>query len=170
MQSTIQARAVNGIRRDLTAVCTALAVCLALGLPASAHAATEAKAKPSATKVSKKAVKKEKVIFQVSEADPKTWNLALNNMSNVQEALGKDKVDVELVVYGPGIGMLKAESTAGNRVNDAIKNGVTIVACENTMHNMKLTKDDMLSSISYVPGGVIELMQKQKEGYAYIKP
>ncbi|MBE0613149.1 MAG: DsrE family protein [Burkholderiales bacterium] len=113
---------------------------------------------------------KEKVVFQVSDASPKSWNLALNNIKNVQQALGKDKVDVELVVYGPGIGMLKAESTAGNRVNDAVAAGVKVVACENTMHNMKLTKADMLSSVGYVPGGVIELMQKQKEGYAYIKP
>jgi intracellular sulfur oxidation DsrE/DsrF family protein len=113
---------------------------------------------------------KEKVVFQVSDADPKKWNLALNNVKNVQDALGKDKVDVELVVYGPGIGMLKLESTAGTRVNAAVSSGVKVVACENTMHNMKLTKADMLPSVGYVPGGVIELMQKQKAGYAYIKP
>jgi len=111
-----------------------------------------------------------KVVFQVSDPDPKKWNLALNNVKNVQEAFGKDKVTVEVVVYGPGIGMLKMDSEAGNRVNDAVANGVKIVACENTMHGMKLTRKDMLDSISYVPGGVIELMDKQKQGYAYIRP
>ena len=165
MQSTIQARPANGARRN-AAVLSTLALCLALTVSVSGCATSQGAAMAGNSAASTK----EKVIFQVSESDPKNWNLALNNIKNVQQALGKDKVDVELVVYGPGIGMLKAESTAGNRVNDAIKNGVTIVACENTMHNMKLTKDDMLSSISYVPGGVIELMQKQKEGYAYIKP
>jgi hypothetical protein len=152
------------------ALSATLAVCLVLAFPASGYAAGDTQAKAVATKTSKNVHKKEKVVFQVSEADPKTWNLALNNLKNVQDALGKDKVDVELVVYGPGIGMLKAESTAGNRVNDAVAAGVKVVACENTMHAQKLSKDDMLASISYVPGGVIELMKRQKQGYAYIRP
>ncbi len=165
MQPNIHAHHVHAIR-NATALSAALAFCLALAIPAYSYAASPAHAKAGAQKMSKK----EKVVFQVSEADPKVWNLALNNMKNVQDALGKDKVDVELVVYGPGIGMLKAESTAGNRVNDAVADGVKVVACENTMHALKLTKDDMLASIGYVPGGVIELMKKQKEGYAYIRP
>jgi len=116
------------------------------------------------------ATEKGKVVFQVSEANPKTWGLALNNVKNVQESLGSANVDVEIVVYGPGIGMLKSDSLVGNRVGDAIKDGVKIVACENTMTSLHLTVADMLPTIGYVPGGVIELMKKQKEGYAYIRP
>jgi hypothetical protein len=66
--------------------------------------------------------------------------------------------------------MLKMESAVGNRVNDAVANGIKIVACEETMRGQKLTKDDMLGSIGYVPGGVIEVIQRQKDGYAYLKP
>ena len=115
-------------------------------------------------------IEKEKVIIQVSDADPAKWNLALNNAKNVQEAIGSDKSEVEIVVYGPGIGMLKADSTVGNRVEDAKSAGVKIVACENTMKGMKLTTADMLPNTSYVPAGVIEIMHKQKAGYAYIRP
>ena len=165
MQSNIHAHQFHAIR-NATALSAALAFCLAVAFPAYSYAAGEAQVKAGAHQVSKK----EKVVFQVSDGDPKKWNLALNNMNNVQEALGKDKVDVELVVYGPGIDMLKAESTAGNRVNEAVANGVKVVACEVTMKAQKLTKDDMLKSVGYVPGGVIELMKKQKEGYAYIRP
>ena len=116
------------------------------------------------------AVEKEKVILQVSDADPAKWNLALNNVKNVQQALGADKVDIEIVVYGPGIGMLKADSAVGNRVAEAKEAGVNIVACGVTMKGMKLTDADMLPKTSYVPGGVIELMKRQKEGYAYVRP
>ena len=111
-----------------------------------------------------------RVIFQVSDADPGKWNLALNNARNVQEDLGAANVDIELVAYGPGIGMLKLESAVGNRVKDAMASGVRVVACVNTMTNMKLTKNDMLPSLSYVPAGVVELMQRQRDGYAYIRP
>lgn len=113
---------------------------------------------------------KQKVIFQVSDADPKKWNLALNNAKNVQTDLGKENVEIEIVAYGPGIGMLKLESEVGNRVTEAAGTGVKIVACENTMKGQKLTKDDMLANIGYVKAGVVELMQKQQEGYAYIRP
>lgn len=113
---------------------------------------------------------KQKVIFQVSDADPKKWNLALNNAKNVQTDLGKENVEIEIVAYGPGIGMLKLESEVGNRITEAAGAGVKIVACENTMKGQKLTKDDMLANISYVKAGVVELMQKQQEGYAYIRP
>jgi uncharacterized protein len=112
----------------------------------------------------------EKVVFQVSDADPKKWNLALNNAKNVQDGLGAGNVDIEIVVYGPGIGMLKFDSTVASRIDEAKDTGIKVVACENTMQNLNLTRNDMLSSIGYVPAGVIELMKKQKEGYAYIRP
>jgi intracellular sulfur oxidation DsrE/DsrF family protein len=116
------------------------------------------------------AADKEKVVLQVSDADPAKWNLALNNVKNVQQAIGADKVDAEIVVYGPGIGMLKADSVVGNRIEEAKNAGVTIVACGTTMKGMKLTDADMLPKTAYVPAGVVELMKKQKEGYAYIRP
>ena len=111
-----------------------------------------------------------KVVFQVSDADPVKWNLTLNNVRNVQQDLGKEKVAIEVVAYGPGIGMLKMDSVVGSRVADARRSGVTVVACENTMTNQKLSRQDMLPDIAYVEAGVVELMKRQREGYAYIRP
>jgi len=113
---------------------------------------------------------KAKLVIQVSDGDSGKWNLALNNAKNVQQAYGADKVDIEIVTYGPGIGMLKMESPIANRIDDSKKAGVSIVACQNTMKNMKLTNDDMLPNTSYVPSGVVEIMKKQGEGYAYLRP
>lgn len=132
----------------------ALALCVAATPPARAQAAMPAN----------------KLVMQVSDADPGKWNLALNKAKNVQSDLGAGNVAIEIVAYGPGIGMLKAESVVGNRVRDALAAGVKVVACENTMTNQKLTKDDMLAGIGYVPAGVTELMQRQQQGWAYIRP
>jgi len=115
-------------------------------------------------------VAKERVVIQVSDADSGKWNLALNNANNVQHALGANNVDIEIVTYGPGIGMLKMDSLVGNRVDQAKKAGITIVACQNTMRSMKLTDADMLPNTSYVPSGVVEVIKKEREGYAYIRP
>lgn len=111
-----------------------------------------------------------KVVLQVSDADPAKWNLALNNARNVQEDLGKANVDVEIVAYGPGLGMLKSESKVADRLAQALDNNVGLMACENTMRNTKVGKADMYGGISYVDAGVVHLMKRQREGWAYIRP
>lgn len=113
---------------------------------------------------------KNKVVFQISDPEPARWNLALNNVRNFQTELPDDVSDIEVVVYGPGIALLRKESTLAQRVADTLKNGVKVVACENTMHAMKLEYKDMLPDIGYVKAGVVELVKKQQQGYAYIRP
>lgn len=114
--------------------------------------------------------KRQGIVIQVSDNDPAKWNLALNNAKNLQDDVGAANVDIEIVAYGPGIGMLKLESPTGSRIADAAKAGVKVTACENTMRGQKLTKDDMLAGIRYVPAGVTEIMKKQHEGWAYLRP
>lgn len=121
-------------------------------------------------KTGKASSEHEKVLIQVSDDDAKKWNLALNNAKNLQQAMGADKVNIEVVVYGPGIGMLKFDSAVAGRVDEAINAGVKIVACENTMKAQKLEKTDMMSTIDYVPAGVVEIVKKQRAGYAYLRP
>ncbi|ODU49927.1 MAG: hypothetical protein ABS92_04645 [Thiobacillus sp. SCN 63-374] len=113
---------------------------------------------------------KQKVVIQISDNDPKKWTLALNNAENVQEDIGKGNVDIEIVAYGPGLPILKLDSPVATRVADAIADGVKVVACENTMRKTNLSKDDMLPNLGYVKSGVPEIMHRQQEGYAYIRP
>jgi intracellular sulfur oxidation DsrE/DsrF family protein len=111
---------------------------------------------------------KQRAVFQVSDADPAKWNLTLSNVGNAQEAIGKD-ADIEIVAFGPGIDMLKKDSPVAARVAEAIHNGVHIVACQNTMRARKLAPADMLPDVGYVPSGVVEIMQREREGYAYLR-
>jgi len=111
-----------------------------------------------------------RVVIQVSDADQDKWNLALNNAKNIQTDLGAANVDIEIVAYGPGIGMLKLDSPVGGRIDEATAAGVKVIACENTMRGQKLTRTDMLNGIGYVPAGVVELVSRQQQGWAYIRP
>lgn len=114
--------------------------------------------------------KKARVVVQVSEADPARWNLVLNNVKNLQDDLGAANVEIEVVAYGPGIGMLKLDAVTNSRVTDAIKAGIQVAACENTMRNQKLARADMHPNVSYVPAGVVEIVRRQQEGWAYLRP
>ena len=113
---------------------------------------------------------KARMVIQVSESNPATWNLALNNARNIQNDIGKDKVELEIVAFGPGINMLKADAEVANRVTEAAESGIRVLACQNTMRNQKLSKDDMNAQVGYVPAGVVEIMQRQLQGYAYLRP
>ena len=106
----------------------------------------------------------------MSDGDPAKWNLALNNARNVQEDLGKQSVDVEIVAYGPGLAMLKSDSKVASRLAQALDNNIGLMACENTMRNTKVRKDDMYGGISYVDAGVVHIMKRQREGWSYVRP
>lgn len=116
------------------------------------------------------AVHAERIIVQVSENDPKRWGLALNNIRNLQAALGADKVDITLVAFGPGIDMLKDDSIVAERVSGAVDAGVHVVACENTMANRHIDKDAMHPKIGYVPSGVVAIVDRQRQGWSYLRP
>ena len=116
------------------------------------------------------ATQRARVVIQVSDSDQGKWNLALNNAKNIQTDLGAANVDIEIVTYGPGIDMLKLDSPVGGRIGEATTAGVKVIACENTMRGQKLTRSDMLNGIGYVPAGVVELMSRQQQGWAYIRP
>lgn len=113
---------------------------------------------------------RERVVIQVSTPEPRLWNQAMNYIENLRDLYGADKVDVDIVALGLGIGLLKMESTQGPRVADALKLGssVQINACEVTMRRQKLTKADMLPGIGFVPAGLGEIIKRQREGWAYI--
>jgi intracellular sulfur oxidation DsrE/DsrF family protein len=113
---------------------------------------------------------KYKVVIQVSDNDPGKWRLALNNARNVQQDLGKDNVQIEIVAYGPGLAMLKAESKVADRLAAALDGNIGLLACENTMTNTKTSRAEMYAGISYVKAGVTHIMKRQSEGWAYIRP
>ncbi|MFZ6735675.1 DsrE family protein [Undibacterium sp. Ji42W] len=140
----------------------ALALLISSLGPASVMAQTSAPAKALA--------QKSKVVFQVSDGETRKWELALNNVKNVIKDLGKDNIEVEIVAYGPGIDMFKFESPLASRIEEVMKLGAHIVICENTMRAQKITKSDMLDNLDYVEAGVSQLIRRQQQGYAYIKP
>ena len=125
---------------------------------------------PALAQQQKKPAAKQRVIFQVSDNDPGKWNLALNNARNVQADLGKDNVQIEIIAYGPGLDMLKAESKVADRLAGALDDSVGLIACENTMNNTKVTRAQMYEGIAYVQAGVTHIIKRQREGWAYIRP
>ena len=107
-------------------------------------------------------------------------NLALNNVTNILEtykAKGED-VQIELVAYGPGLNMLRDDTSA---VKDRLKqiadlsflSQVKFSACKNTKEGMEKREGHTITIVpqaSLVPSGAVRLMELQEEGWSYLKP
>ena len=132
------------------------------GQPATAAVAAALSAAPAETP-------RERAIFAVSDADPQKWNLTLGNIANAIEGLGADSADIELVVYGPGIAMLKKDSPVAAKLATALKSGVRVAACQNSMRGYDLQAADLAPGVGIVPSGVVELIHRQHSGYAYVR-
>lgn len=115
----------------------------------------------------------QKLVIQVSTADTKTQNIALNNAVNVQKHFGMDSVAIEIVAYGPGLRLLTAESAHKGRVESLAMQGIRFSACGNTMHSIERKTGKLpvlLEGVEVAPAGVVRIMELQQQGYAYIRP
>ena len=119
-----------------------------------------------------------KVVIHVDENDAKRMNLALNNAANVAKYYrSKDEeVEIEIVTYGPGLHMLRADTSP---VKDRIVpfaasyENISFRACGNTMSAMTKKegkKPPLLDIAESVPSGVVHLIQRQEEGWSYVRP
>ena len=116
---------------------------------------------------------KHKIVIQVSTDDPRTQKIALNNAVNVQKSLGVDEVTIEIVAYGPGLGLLTAASSQAQRVSDLALQDIAFSACNNTIKKITKKKGKapkLLDGVTIVGSGVVRIMELQEQGYAYIRP
>lgn len=116
---------------------------------------------------------KNKIVIQVSTDDPRTQKIALNNAVNMQKLYGIDNIEIEIVAYGPGLGLLTAKSKEGKRVSSLAMQDITFSACGNTMAKVAKKSGKMpklLEGVGQVKAGVARIMELQQQGYAYIRP
>lgn len=119
------------------------------------------------------------VVFQVNANDPALMNLVLNNAEQSKAAYAQagKVLEVEVVAYGPGLKMLLPGSPVTARIQNLAANdaGIGFAACGNTMKKMSKKAGKQVAllefgNIKMVPAGVVHIMQRQDQGWHYIKP
>lgn len=116
---------------------------------------------------------KNKLVIQVSTDDARTQKIALNNAVNLQKLYGMDNVVIEIVAYGPGLGLLTKKSGQASRVESLAQQDIHFSACGNTMSKVAKKSGKMpqlLEGVDQVTAGVARIMELQQQGYAYIRP
>jgi uncharacterized protein len=109
------------------------------------------------------------VIIQLSSSDTLAWKGLMNNIKNLKAAW-EDSVAIEVVVHGPGIGLLmKEKTTQSEKIIHFKSKGVVFVACENTLIERKISKESIIPEAGFVKSAVVEIILKQEQGWSYIK-
>ena len=134
----------------------------------------------TSTGVAAEATKPHRVAIQVDQNDQQVMNLALNNATNVIEyyRAKNEDVEVDIVTYGPGLHMLRADTSPVQdrikRLKDMVFPGkIQFSACNSTKQGMEKAEGHAISIVPdaiIVPSGVVRLMELQEQGWSYVRP
>ena len=131
---------------------------------------------------------KQKVVYHVTGDNPKQQAGALRNIQNHINAVGKDNLDLRVVMHGNGVSMVllpealdklkgfkaaNADPQMQANIDGLKAQGVAFKVCANTLQGRKVSYEDqlyMVEEADIVPSGVAELAILQGQGFAYIKP
>ncbi|GAB3890661.1 DsrE family protein [Spirosoma agri] len=113
-----------------------------------------------------------RAVYQLNTGDTSVIRHALANIQNsLNDPRLKGKLDMELVVYsGAFVAYQKGKGYFEKELQSLQKQGVILAMCENTMKMRKLSRDEMYPFISYVPTANGELIIRQQDGWAIIRP
>lgn len=112
-----------------------------------------------------------KVIFHIDELSK--WKLLLANVSNLLNAIDNKKFHIEVLANAEAVKYYDPTQDLDSDINtmEILNNrGIEFVACNNALMANHIEKNNIIRFVNIVPAGVLELVDKQGEGYAYIKP
>jgi intracellular sulfur oxidation DsrE/DsrF family protein len=113
-----------------------------------------------------------RLVMQVTEDSVDKLRLTLKHAANVQDTLGRDNVQIEVVAWGPGVNTLRYYTPLDEEIKQAVYRGVRVVVCEKSMRGAKLRVADMFQQVnlSYVTSGLAEIVVRETEGWSFSAP
>ena len=109
-----------------------------------------------------------KIIFQLVSGDTTSHKVLMKQFGNILSVAPDTKIEV--VCHGPGIEMMMQEkSIVINKIKEFKEKGVVFNVCEFSLKERKVDKAKLIEQSSYVPAGILEIVEKQEQGWSYIK-
>ncbi len=109
-----------------------------------------------------------KIVFQMVSKDTADHNAMVRQLNNILKLSPGTKLEV--VCHGPGLSFIhKDKSLVLNDLGDLANKKVDFVACEFTMQQKNIKREQLLDQCRTVPGGILEIVAKQEKGWSYIK-
>ena len=110
-----------------------------------------------------------KLVIQLSIGDTLSWKALMNNLRNLQEAWGYTSA-IKVITHGPGLDLLRIDKTTQqDRITHFSKLGIEFFACENSLRERSVSKEQIIKEAGFVKSGIAEVVQLQEAGWSYIK-
>jgi len=110
-----------------------------------------------------------KLVVQMVDNNPKVQNGLIKQLNNLKNGYGEE-ITIEVVCHGPGLDLLHKERSEYREELLALKErGIIFVACENTLKGRDIPREAIMEEFDFVPMGIGEVMEKQEQGWSYVK-
>ncbi|WP_455616085.1 DsrE family protein [Eisenbergiella sp.] len=112
-----------------------------------------------------------KVIFHVDECG--RFELAAGNIHNMCRFYREREIPVviELLLNGEAVRAAVAVAAEAEGCRELLREeGVEIAVCNNALRKNGIAAEELTEGVRVVPAGVVELAERQFQGYAYIRP
>lgn len=108
-----------------------------------------------------------KVVIQLYDSELKKVNHNLSTIYNILKEYPSESLKVVVVAYANGVRALKSDydKKTLTRIESLMEYDVEFIVCKNTMETMKWTSKDFIEDVSYVQAGIVELIERQMDGY-----
>lgn len=109
-----------------------------------------------------------KIIWEMSSGDTAQQRVLFNQVNNVLAEEPDTKIEV--VFHSHSVyAMLKDTGYFKMQINALYKQGVVFAVCNNSLKRRNIDKSRVIPEAIIVPVAILEIVQKQEEGRAYIK-
>ncbi|MGB3944342.1 MAG: DsrE family protein [Methanothrix sp.] len=113
-------------------------------------------------------MKKYRAVIHLTEME--RASLALNNVANLLSDLGEDETEVEVVANSEGTRALSKAGPFVERIGELAGRGTRFVVCARSLAALGMRQEEFVDDVEVVPSGTGELVKRQTEGWAYVRP
>ena len=108
-----------------------------------------------------------KVVYSLYVGDLDTVDHTIGSMYNILKEYPSESLKIVVVAYGKGMRVLKKDydKKTLDRIKSLMEYDVEFIGCKNTMETMKWKESDFIDGISYTQAGIVEVIEKQQDGY-----
>jgi hypothetical protein len=113
-----------------------------------------------------------KAVFHVDQRDVQVFNLALNNVLNLLNAIPGQEHELFVLLNGQAVALMAGADVGPfqERIEELAGKGVRFQVCANALHRFEVSREDLTGPCEVIPAGIVGLIDLQNQGFAYIKP
>ena len=113
------------------------------------------------------------IALQLSDNDPRKEAIVISIAYNLLKVYNPDKIAIEVVTFGPGIDLVRADNPNRQRIDSLVSQGVRFDVCGNTLETIEREtghRPALNPNAVEVVAGVSQLIELAEKNYTIVRP